>query len=610
MLPSQRFIPGLNSRPDDLEMPPKPPEKTDFDYLIEDFTSKKKNPAMCLHEYCQKQKLSLKFKEDEVQFRPGQPQTFGNYGCSAIIEDKQYPQGVASNKKKAKIEASRLCIRVLAGWDDFVPVDILPDIDDNRYVEVRDLLDICAEKNILYEKMMNKDQSGVHTCTIHLTNQDPIKYSSADREEAVIRAHAEAIKILQGYASTNESLDTFVDNNAVAEPPRVPDPAAAQLREQEAYAALDRTLQTLPPEIASYDHNIAAIFLSNKNLQEFKGIGKIVAFGTGNSTIEEKYLTQDGRCVVDSTAATMARRSFKRFIGSEMVNCLSGANSIFEKSFIIPGRLKLKVGFEFHLFLSHPPEGDYKQPEPSSFSPEELADIARGAHFPTFTNDSHGIFMCHDNQGEIKPSAVIQDDMKASRSVWVMSPSDKLLSWNILGLQGAVYSHFIEPIYLKEICLGYNKNNDHGHLCRAVCCRVYPELETSFPPPYRINHPALSFSPTPEVRELCHPGTDRSPYSTNWSVHDSKTELTDCHTGRSNIASPFQVSANLVSRQCKAGLHLKWFRDISKLSPLVPGDKSPAEIKVMAQDYQTVKAEFFQHCLENSIGKWVHIPQE
>ena len=73
--------------------------------------------------------------------------------------------------------------------------------------------------------------------------------------------------------------------------------------------------------------------------------------------------------------------------------------------------------------------------------------------------------------------------------------------------------------------------------------------------------------------------------------------------------SPFQVSANLVSRQCKAGLHLKWFRDISKLSPLVPGDKSPAEIKVMAQDYQTVKAEFFQHCLENSIGKWVHIPQ-
>ena len=36
----------------------------------------------------------------------------------------------------------------------------------------------------------------------------------------------------------------------------------------------------------------------------------------------------------------------------------------------------------------------------------------------------------------------------------VMSCSDKLLKWNNLGLQGAVFSLFVQPIYLESITLG------------------------------------------------------------------------------------------------------------------------------------------------------------
>lgn len=75
----------------------------------------------------------------------------------------------------------------------------------------------------------------------------------------------------------------------------------------------------------------------------------------------------------------------------------------------------------------------------------------------------------------------------------LLSCSDKIARWNVLGLQGKTLAQQMSPVYLNSITIGRKFNRPHAE--RAFCCRLEackPEmLHAATSCRFRINHPTV-----------------------------------------------------------------------------------------------------------------------
>ncbi|KAI8503336.1 hypothetical protein Bbelb_191570 [Branchiostoma belcheri] len=127
---------------------------------------------------------------------------------------------------------------------------------------------------------------------------------------------------------------------------------------------------------------------------------------------------------------------------------------------------KLKPDVTFHLYISTAPCGDgalFSLHDTEQVSeveePLEMSDNIQ--HTPIFSDPGkQGLLRTKMEQGEgtipIDPDTPIQtwDGVLRGERLRTMSCSDKIARWNIVGLQGALLSHFLEPVYLSSVTLG------------------------------------------------------------------------------------------------------------------------------------------------------------
>lgn len=336
-----------------------------------------------------------------------------------------------------------------------------------------------------------------------------------------------------------------------------------------------------------------------------EGLGTVVSLGTGNRCVKGEELSLKGETVNDCHAEIISRRGFVRFLYSELLKHFEGSEeSVFEPA--ENDKLRIKSDITFHLYISTAPCGDGALFDKSC---SESGDTLEG-HQPLFENTKQGKLRTKVENGEgtipVESSAIVPtwDGIQHGERLRTMSCSDKILRWNVLGLQGALLTHFLHPIYLKSITLGYLYS--HGHLTRAVCCRLARDgaaFSQSLPAPFMLNHPEVGRVSVYDSTR--HTGKTKES-SVNWCLPDQHSvEVLDGTKGK------LDGNKLAVSRVSKSNLfHL--FRCLCQQCGRTDLLSLPsyAQAKASAASFQLAKQRFFQALGVHGYGAWISKPLE
>lgn len=337
---------------------------------------------------------------------------------------------------------------------------------------------------------------------------------------------------------------------------------------------------------------------------------KVVSMGSGTQCVTGNNMSSEGLAVNDSHAEVVARRSLMRFFYKELLAKLTQESSIFVKS-DSSQLARLRDTLRFHLYISTAPCGDG-----AIFSREDNENReppSDGKHLPTIQNKKQGVLRTkiEGGEGTIPMEEEVQqtwDGILHGGRLRTMSCSDKIMRWNVLGLQGALLSHFMEPVYMSSLTLG--SLHHHGHLSRAVCCRAMGP-DGSNPADFTLNHPSLGRAQGGDVMER---HTDKtSNFSLNWALGDDKAELTDGTSGRLVPGTHAHAPNSTVCppRISKASLFSLFITLCKRSEHSEINDKTTySDVKQSAVNYQQTKSNLFKLLRKKGYGTWLKKPGE
>uniref|UniRef100_A0A3Q1G703 Adenosine deaminase RNA specific B2 (inactive) n=1 Tax=Acanthochromis polyacanthus TaxID=80966 RepID=A0A3Q1G703_9TELE len=319
----------------------------------------------------------------------------------------------------------------------------------------------------------------------------------------------------------------------------------------------------------------------------------VVSLATGTKCVDCGRQEDDvGWTLSDCHAETVSRRALVRFLYSQLELLMRGFHpqnsSIFVPNKSCSGVFRLWDGILFHMFVSSSPCGDARLncPYENIVTGDEEPDVLRNRkfrfHLRKKVNGGEGTLPVSTNQR--------WDGLSPGKSLVSMSCTDKMAKWSVVGLQGSLLSHLVEPVYLHSLTVGTLSHT--GHLSRAMRRRLATVKHLPFP--YRrrpLSPPGLS---SREVRPAGKPAS----VSLNWSCGDGGLEEVSSSTGR-------RTDSGTPSRLCSRSAFIRWLKLQQQASPALA---SCSASKMSAGRYQRAMQRFSSALQAGGLGTWLRKP--
>ncbi|XP_069508158.1 double-stranded RNA-specific adenosine deaminase isoform X2 [Ambystoma mexicanum] len=591
-----------------------------------------KNPVSVLMEFAQKMGKTCEF---QLLSQDG-PAHDPRFTFVVKLGDKSFPAVTASSKKLAKQLAAEAAVKELAGESGMLSIP--EKVTKAKTVSEND--DSTSDVPKLTPEDLNAAKSAHVGDLIKYLNANPV---SGLLEYSRANGFAAEFKLVDQSGPPHDPKFVFQAKVGGRWFPAVSAHSKKQAKQEAADAALrvligdaeksertgDFTPQQLPVSGSTFHDQIAMLshqvfnsltarvqhsLLGRKILaaiimrSSIEDMGTVISIGTGNRCVKGEELSLNGETVNDCHAEVIARRGFIRYLYSELLKYDENSPdaSIFELG--ESGKLKIKDPVTFHLYVSTAPCGDGALFDKSCSDPPACEGDT--SHHPLFENAKQGKLRTKVENGEgtipVESSDIIPtwDGIQHGERLRTMSCSDKILRWNVLGLQGAILSHFIDPVYLGSITLGYLYSQ--GHLTRAVCCRMSKNgdaFEQGLPAPFILNHPVVG---RVSVYDSTRQTGKTKESSVNWCLSDGvEVEILDGTKGK--VDGPIQE----VSRVSK--LHIfRLYQELCKKNNReeLLDFTSYNEAKDAALDYQFCKEHFVRALAAMGYGSWICKPLE
>jgi len=537
-----------------------------------------RHPTMVFYEFYR----DVKFIETESKNTSGATE----YHLEAEVEGKSF-KVTASSKKKAKLRLVLNAFKELKNtdpteWTTIDYKDVLEDKPISANPAMNHPIVLLLKLNPQARFNVSEDFNGDASCKYKATAKvGDTDYEGEGPNKRSAKTAAARAALLNKYGI---NPDDYVEENRMdylsEQEPKNESPG--DLNDKVAKAVSQKFGEVFKDE--TQPKVIAAFVLAKFDTPESDPMLEVVSLGTGTKCITGEQMDHKGQTLNDCHGEIIACRGLRQFLYYELLQVLKKKDSVLERN--PNGKFALKNNLKLFLFVNTAPCGDGRV-----FT---LQTIQQGAK-----NKTAGLLRTkiENGQGTIPvPENNVQtvDGILEGERLRTMSCSDKILKWNVLGVQGALLSYFINPIYLENIVIGLHYHYDA--LYRALYKRAAKVHD--LPGLFRLNKP---FFGTPGTFEVSRDTSKATSNSFNWHHRMENVEAVNAVTGQTVVLSP--------SRLCKLQFFDK-FMEILKAAKLKVKPKTYHEAKLMAKDYQTAKESFFNSLLETTCGKWVGKPYE